>query len=307
MKTITNNTAAILSELSGVIQHLNASDLIYPKGTIAPSFIAPLGIRSLVKNAPQGSFAYSFQYAATTDWQNTSNYQWSSFKKEPIIEDLQTLFTNCQIMSFADWSDIYGATDLWDGLLRDVIKPLRKKNFEFVFYLGNPAKKSAFEVDEILDIIGDYSLYGLVTLVLDEGEADKLWLVLNGYDPNKSLSPLLLCSPEERNLSIFNTVNINHLLINFTDHILSISRQGRFELVYKVHDNASIANYAKNNFNAGYSLGLQLQLELSQCAALGLAVSGSYRENGICPDRSALLLYIKKWMAEGVLHLLSVP
>jgi hypothetical protein len=93
-------------------------------------------------------------------------------------------------------------------------------------------------------------------------------------------------------------MNIHHLLIYSEDHTLFYSAQGQFELVDKAHNNTSIEKYARNNFNAGFSLGLQHQLDISQCAALGLAVSGSYRENGTPPDRSTLLLYIKKWMSE---------
>lgn len=298
MKTITNNTAAILYELLGTIQNLNVPDL-YPKRTTAPTYMASLGIRSLIKNTPQGVLAYSSQYATTTDAQPTPNYQWCSFKKEPIIDDLQTFFSNCQVISFVDWSDRHGASDLWDGLRRDVIKPLRRKDFEFVFYLGYLTNKLVYEVDEILDIISDFSPYGQVSLMLDKSEADKLWMVLNGYDSTKSLLALLPPGPEVRYRSIFNAMNINHLMINTAGRILSFSSQDQFELVDKIHNNTSIAKYVRNNFNAGYSLGLHLQLELPQCAALGLAVSGSYRDNGISPDRSALLLYIKKWIAES--------
>ena len=298
MQPIINHTAAILSELSGTIQHLPVSDHIYPRDTTTPAYIASLGIRSLAKNDPLDGSAYVFQYATVSDRQNTSNLKWHSFKKDAIIDDLQNFFINCQIISFADWSAINGASDLWDGLLRDVIRPLRKKDFEYIFYLGDPAKKSVSEVDEFLDIISDFSLHGRVTFALDEDEASRLWMMLNGYDPDKPLPALLLPSPEERQLFIFNSMNIHYLLIYSADHTLFYSAQGQCELVDKAHNNTSIEKHARNNFNAGFSLGLQHQLDISQCAALGLAVSGSYRENGIPPERNTLILYIKKWMSE---------
>lgn len=133
---------------------------------------------------------------------------------------------------------------------------------------SKPDKKSVFEVDEILDIIGNFSLHGRVTLVLNEEEASGLWMMLNGYDPGKTLPGLLLPSPEERQLFVFNTMNIQHLLIYSEDHISFYSTQEQFELVDKAHNDTSIEKYARNNFNAGFSLGLQHQLDISQCAAL---------------------------------------
>ncbi len=298
MKAMSNNTVAILSDLLGSIQNFNGSNLIDLNDSISPAFMAEFGIRSLIVTAMSERLVFSGQYFTTPDRQNISQYKWRMYKNEGIIADLKTLFANCHIISFADWSEVVGASDLWDGLLLDVIKPLRKNDFEFIFYLGDPTKRPVQEVDEILDIIGDYSHYGRVTLVLDEEEASKLWMVLNGYDPGMPLSSLSLPCPGKKYLSIFNTMNINDLLICASDQILSFSRQEQFELVDKAHNSARIAKDVRNNFNAGYSLGLQLQLEVSQCVALGLAASGSYMENGVSPDRTALLSYIKKWMAE---------
>jgi hypothetical protein len=84
-----------------------------------------------------------------------------------------------------------------------VIKPLPKRDFEFVFYLGDVKKLHAFEVEEALDIMGDYTSHGRVTLVLDENEADSLYNKLNG--------PCL--KTKEKYRFLFNTMNIDVLLI----------------------------------------------------------------------------------------------
>src|SRR5882762_6952619 len=137
MKTISNNTVAIISDLLGTIQNLNDPGIIYPDDSISSAFIATFGIRSLTANALYGKLTFPDQnFAISPNGQNISQYKWHGYKNDVIIEHLKTLFTNCHIISFADWSDIYGASDLWDGLLLDIIKPLRKKDFEFIFYLG---------------------------------------------------------------------------------------------------------------------------------------------------------------------------
>jgi len=55
---------------------------------------------------------------------------------------------------------------------------------------------------------------------------------------------------------------------------------------------------AQNYFDAGYVLGLLLQLSTVHCAAIGLAVAGAYLRNEVIPDLKTLVLYIKDWIKE---------
>nr|GEY94536.1 hypothetical protein [Tanacetum cinerariifolium] len=110
----------------------------------------------------------------------------------PLLLDLQTqlqaynvsetiylsraLFRQCRTVAFDDWSALGAASELWDGLLMDVIKPLGRQDIEFIFYLGDSRQKLSFQVDEVLDIISDFAQHGQVTFALDEDEALKLWM-----------------------------------------------------------------------------------------------------------------------------------
>jgi pimeloyl-ACP methyl ester carboxylesterase len=107
------------------------------------------------------------------------------------------------IIQFTNWATTDGASRFWDRLYTDVIKPLHKRDVEFIFHLGNVTKKHAFEVEEILDIMGDYSSFGKVTLVLSDNEADSLYNKLNG-PPLKTI---------EKYRFLYNTMKIDVLLI----------------------------------------------------------------------------------------------
>jgi hypothetical protein len=122
-------------------------------------------------------------------------------------------------------------------------------------------------------------------------------MLLNGYEFSKPFPAIMPPGPEERYRSLFNTMNISHLLVHTADSFLSFTRQDRTEIIDKVHTNAGIVKHVRTNFNAGYCLALQLGLDLLQCTAFGLAMVGSYRETGVTPSQTALLSYIKKWMA----------
>jgi len=320
IKKESGNAVEVLSDLIGMIQSFSDAEDIFHNEignneiqnpnhrveveyqgigqSIPPEFFERFGIRSLTLNTFEGRLKLSEGIFGNAERNSTTQYKWHDFKTDAIIEDLKVLFRNCQIIPFANWSNVYRASDLWYGLLSDVIKPINKRDFDFIFYLGDPTKRLIFEVDEILDIISEFSLYGRVTFVLDEGEAIKLWALLNGKNPETSFLKIDPLDLKNKYLSIFNTMNVEHLVIYSDDHAMLFSKQHHFEIARHVSDNVQVTNDLRDSFCAGYGLGLQRHLAISHCIALGMTVSGAYAEYGTTPDKEALLSYLKKWIAE---------
>ena len=311
IKQESENAIEVLSDLIGMIQRFNDTDDIFHGQdgqfrveslgigeSIPGEFFEKFGIRSLTLNTFQERLKLSNDIFGSARLNDSAEYKWHDFRTEAVIEDLKVLFRNCRIIPFANWSSVYRASDLWYGLLSDVIKPINKRDFDFIFYLGDPTKRLIFEVDEILDIISEFSLYGRVTFVLDEGEAVKLWSLLNGKDPETSTSGLDTMALKNKYLSIFNTMNVEHLII-YSDHkAMLFSKQHHFEIARRKSDTVSVTNDLRDSFCAGYGLGLQMRLEISHCIGLGAAVSGAFGELGVMPDKEATLLYLQKWISD---------
>jgi len=196
------------------------------------------------------------------------------------------LFSNTPIIEFTDWAAVQNASRLWDGLYTGVIKPLKKRDFHFIFHLGNVANKLVYDIDEVLDIIGDYSSYGKVTLMLNNDEAGNLWSKLNGFGKDKYHF-------------IFNTMNIDSLAVLQGYSAVQISRDGEVVLPDRP-PTGSISEVinARTGFSMGYQIGLLLQLKTWQCMALGLAVSGGYTEPSSGSGSALLLSYIQDWVNE---------
>ena len=155
--------------------------------------------------------------------------RWNKIKNDGLIKDLSVIFSCCSIIEFADWSGVDDASGFWDGLYSDVIKSLEKRDFQFIFHLGDMAKKLIFEIDEVLDIMGDYSSHGKVTLVLDDHEADRLWCRLNG-SPDAFMAGLESSTAGERYLFLFNTMSIDVLRVLHGCRVVQLSRDGQFEI-----------------------------------------------------------------------------
>lgn len=205
---------------------------------------------------------------------------------------LNEILERCKIISFADWADFEGVADLWDHFRNQVVKPLGRKDFEFIFNIGNTANKPAYEVDELLDIISDFSLHGKVTLIMTARDTSRLWDLITGQ--NDDDVPTVVDN-DRKGQYIFNSMTIQRLLVYAPEHRITIYSSGRPE---EWMDNSlNILNtdrLGREPFNVGYVLGLLLRLEAIHCAALGLTLSGAYLRNEAITDMKGLQAYIEE-------------
>ncbi len=312
------NVLPILTDLVEAIRNFNDTQNIYLSRTYddsitesgilkkafgikeakLPEFLANLGVRSLTLSSPYAEDALA-RCVADIEEGGIKGDRWSEIKSEKLVFDLSELFRACRTIAFDDWANVANSSDLWTGLLSDVLRPLPKKNLDFIFYLGDPAKKLFFQVDEILDIISEFSKHGRVTFCLDESEAVKLWMVLNGESLDSVSRTFTPGDLKRKYFSIFRTMAVDQLLIWSANDAMVYSEEQQFVLTRKVVDqNIEIAEDARDNFVAGFAIGLILQLDIKYCIALGLIVFGSHGENNSNPDKDDLLAYIEKWIVD---------
>lgn len=221
--------------------------------------------------------------------------RWRDVVSKIGIEELKVLFSNSRVIPFSDWTDVHQAADLWYGLLADVIRPLARNDWEFIFYLGNPANSHFFDVDEILDVMGSFTRSGNVTLALDEREASGLWSILFGgksefdtHDPDA----------RGRYRAIFQTLDIRRLIVYSEDKALIITQDSYFELIRPpvpayVHNEQERANFIE-----GYALGLKNNMEIAHCLVLGIATSGSVSEGSNVPAKAEIQRFLSNWANE---------
>ena len=316
------NEISILSDLLELIKHINNLDgciqhhpektesLLYGRydqqisGTgnrtelsVTPEFIQQFGIRSLAFSDNENPKNMLNLYCPAVYNGNLFQRKWQAFRDPEIIRECQWVFRNCQVVSFLDWTEVYDAAELWDGLLREVIRPIGRRDFDFIFYPGNVSLKAVFETDEIMDIISAFSSFGRVTVIESENVIAQMEKLLNGVNPDTNTGSFTSRNPCGNYRSVFNSIRIGHLLVYGPDHILSILEEKSFEFKDRTITNDKSPGQEKSYFNAGYSMGLLLRLEMAHCVALGLSFAGAYKENELAPSTQTLLSYISEWMA----------
>jgi len=266
---------------------------------ILPEMLQLLGIRSLTFNS-MPDLAPLVRLSAEMPHAGSDRDRWRYVMSHLVNQEFRSLFRNCRTIAFTDWSVMAGASDLWTGLLTDVIKPIGRKDLEFIFYLGDPQGKLSFQVDEALDIISDFSFYGQVTFALDEREAINLWMVLNGVHQDTPVMDQRYPDLERKYVSIFRTMNISRLLIYSATNAILFTKQEQFVLQRKkVEPTIELAADARQHFIEGFSIGLLLQLDMAHCLALGLIVFGSYGERGDSPAQRDLIAYLDWWAEDN--------
>jgi hypothetical protein len=312
------NTVPILTELLNVISDLDIAGNIYLSrvwGKQINSCEPEIALNGLgIKELPLPGVLYSLGICSTTlssfyDFDNLYNLKipvpegqfeqnlLPSSKREVIIKGLSSLFRNCRTIAFDDWSSVTAAADLWVDILHDIIKPLGRNDLEFIFYLGDPEKKINFEVGEMLDIFSAFSLYGKATLILDDNEATKLWMVLNGVE--KLPESAGFADLKNKYFSIFRTMSLARLLIYSPNETLLFSKIQQFVLERKKLDYRSdIGSAARRNFMDGFCIGLGNGLDIAHCIALGIVVLGSYEKLNAGPDKKDMIQYIQKWIED---------
>ncbi|WP_276480248.1 hypothetical protein [Paraflavitalea pollutisoli] len=215
-------------------------------------------------------------------------------KHPELAKPLQQLFRHATTVAFADWALFASASECWDSILTQVIKPIGRRDHEFIFYLGDISGSPFFLVDELLDIMGEFSRYGKVTFILDQQEMLRLWQGLNGV--HRTSGDSWPFDYEEKYRALFNAMNIQRLLVYANNGVSYYSKEQKFNLTRRVLS-AAIENngHARNDFINGYSMGLTLGVDIDIVIALGIVYYSARGEYNAAPDQQMLLNYIKTW------------
>lgn len=223
-------------------------------------------------------------------------YTWSHIKKVAGLERISKSVSDSSLIAFVDWANLPHASDLWQGMLDDVIKPSKRRDFLFLFDLCDPSKKTTQQIDEVLDLISSFSPYGKVTLGLNENETLRIWAAIRGVDFLKErtkIPPVV-----EAGDCLYKSMNIDSLLVHPIDRSIVYRPHETIELKGRLVTKPRILTGGGDNLNAGFCVGLLSGFTISQCMLLGMAASGAYIENGASPDQQDIIDYLDVWIAD---------
>jgi hypothetical protein len=216
---------------------------------------------------------------------------WEYVKNIVGLDKITEKLSDSTILALVGWCNPDHATDVWKGILNDVMPNYSGKDLIF-FDLADPTKKNKEDLLEVLEVINSFSKYGKVILGINENETNKLFSILSIENPDKVPKTNEL---QEKGRFIFSLMNIEGLLIHPNDRSIMITADDIVSLEGLLIEEPKISTGGGDNLNAGFCLGYLLGFTMEESMILGMATSGAYVKNGESPDISELIGYLKTW------------
>ena len=215
---------------------------------------------------------------------------WDAIKQRVGLDTLISLYAEADLFCQVNWSEIDLSTDIWKGLLKDVLPRASEKGRRPIsfFDLSDCSKRSPEAIREALELIKQFGQYGDVTLGLNLNEARLVYQHL--FD-----RPTAPDEFEQLGKLIEDKMRPVNILLHSSREARYFGEKGSFYAKSHYTETPKISTGAGDNFNAGYCVAQLLGLDAQVSLQFANAVAGFYTQNGISPT-----------LAE-VSHLLAAP
>ena len=212
---------------------------------------------------------------------------WSDLNSMIGINELAAAYRSSDLLCLVNWSEIEKATEIWKGLLNEVVTKENKSDqvgYAFVD-LADCSRKSKQAIREMLDLINEFSKYRKVFLGLNRNELTE---VANALLHRKKTSDL-----QKQAEKIFTRMEIEGLVIHSSKEAFLFKKNKMFLENSFYIKQPLVSTGAGDHFNAGFCTGLMLDTDPSLCLLLAHCVSGSFVETGVSPKCEELIRFLE--------------
>jgi hypothetical protein len=215
-----------------------------------------------------------------------NNLTWDGIKNILGVEKIRKMLSGKQLVSFVNWSEIENSSQIWNGILDEIIPKIEFKGSKPFFFtdFSDCSRKSKTEIRTALDLLGRFRNYFKVNLSLNQNEAAFI---------AKALDMPVHIADNEFIKALYKLCNSDVLIIHRVKDALAFDG-----LIFEKCDTfyckePRILTGGGDNFNAGYCYSLFKDFNLFQSLLVANAVSGSYVKTGISPDVDTLIEFLK--------------
>jgi len=189
-----------------------------------------------------------------------------------------------KLIAFTDWTLYPHMTACWKVIREKVFTKMSHQPFLF-FDLVDPAGRSEDDIRDMLKELSSFASHGQVTLGLNQNEANILCRCLQ----LEKKQPLEQAQSLRESLCIQEVVIHTHKFAVLATENQTARSDGPYCPTPKKSTGAG------DRFNAGYALGLLLDLDPKDRLLLGNASSGLYVRLGASPSLSELVEFLVQW------------
>jgi len=224
-----------------------------------------------------------------------NDIRWAALKEVVGTDKLQAAFSDCDLAATLNWVMTPHLNEIWTGLL-ELLRPREDGTKPFLFVdLCDPGKRQPEDILEAMDMIGEFSKFYRVILGLNRKEASEIANVRR----LRLSKPAEEAELEEIVRALGEDLGFWCLMVHPVSEAGAYVDGEYFHVQGPFTSKPRLTTGAGDNFNAGFCLGLMLELEVDECLALGKAVSGFYVRQMRSPAWQELLDFVALWADKG--------
>jgi hypothetical protein len=210
---------------------------------------------------------------------------WNGIKDLLGIEKIKQLLSGKQLISFLNWSEIENSSDIWKGILDEILPSAVERNTHPFFFtdFSDCSRKSKNEIQYAIDLLARLKKYFKVILSLNQNEAS---LIAKALDLTENDSDELFIK------TLYSAAGADVLIIHRTKDAIGYDGVTFEKCITFFCREPSILTGGGDNFNAGFCYSLFHGFDMFQSLLVANAVSGSYVKTGISPDVATLIDFL---------------
>jgi len=209
------------------------------------------------------------------------------------------LLGSVDLFASVNWSMLPYMTDTWKKMIEEIVPVLPKKTKKPVLFvdLADPEKRENIEIIEAVNLLRKFNDYFTVVLGLNKKEAYDIANVLELFD-SESLEHMQIAL-EDLNMELYNYLQIDAVVIHPVDRSCCVIKGKYYTEEGPYIAKPKLSTGAGDNFNAGFALGLLLDLSPDEALLLGMTTSGFYVRTARSPEYKELSDFLVEW-AKGL-------
>ena len=203
---------------------------------------------------------------------------------------LRELIANAQLCCVLNWTCFSRLDRILDWILDTILPPLGEgKNRTFFFDLSDPSARSEDELRDVLGQISRFARYGQCVLGMNLNEAIQVSKAL-GLEPPESQADSLKTALS----AIREKLGIDVAMGHPTHFAACATAEGSWAVDGPYTEDPKITTGAGDHLNAGFCLGLALELSMEDALRVGVLFSGYYVRDAAPPSLAELIRFAEE-------------
>ncbi len=216
-----------------------------------------------------------------------SEITWSMLHEAFGTEALTALYRDADAVGFANWGEIDHATEIWEGIEREVLQGLPGgKHRVALFDLADSSRRSAADAARLAALIGRMSATHETILCLNLSEVFCLGDLLGCHTSG--------AAAEAAGSAVFGALDVHTLIVRHPRTAIAWTKAGVTTADTFYVERPLLSTGGGDNFNAGYCFARLAGFDTPLALVVAAAVAGFYVTTGNSPTLPQLSRFLRE-------------